>query len=89
MPGIYQNCDFNITYKQLIKFCKAGDFPLPLIKYLQQIYILGMQEKRGLYFSSCRGAPLPNEPVSKYICTNLPKTDDNDRTQENDLNALS
>ena len=48
-----------------------------------------MLEKRGegLYFP-CAGVPLPNEPVSQYKCVNLPKTDDDDRTNENDSNAL-
>ena len=49
-----------------------------------------MLEKRGegLYFP-CPGVPLPNEPVSQYKCVNLPKTDDDDdRTHENDSNAL-
>ena len=41
----------------------------------------------GLYFP-CGGAPLPNDPVSKYRCVNLPKTGDNYRTHENDANAL-
>ena len=41
-----------------------------------------MQEKRG-------GAPLHNEPASQYRCKNLPKTDDNDRTHENDANTPS
>ena len=35
------------------------------------------------------GAPLPNEPASHYKSVNLPKTDDNDSTHENDANALS
>ena len=32
---------------------------------------------------------LHNELVSQYSCKNLPKTDDNDRTYENDANNLS
>ena len=52
------------------------------------MYIESTGEEGGLYFA-CGGAPLPNELVSQYICVNLPKTDDNDRTHENDANALS
>ena len=63
MPGIYQNCDFNITYKQLIKFCKAGDFPQPLIKYLQQIYI-GNAGEEGGFTSHLAGVLL--SPMSRY-----------------------
>ena len=36
-----------------------------------------------------RGASLPKKPVSQYRCVSLPKPDDNDRTHENDANALS
>ena len=36
-----------------------------------------------------QGCSCPIEPVSQYRCMNLPKTDDNDRTHENDANALS
>ena len=28
MPGIYQNFDFNLTYKKFIKCYKTGDFHL-------------------------------------------------------------
>ena len=31
----------------------------------------------------------PNELISQYKCVNLPKTDDNNWTHENDANALS
>ena len=41
-----------------------------------------------LYFPN-RSAPLPNETVSQYRCMNLPKTVADDRTHENDANALS
>ena len=47
-----------------------------------------MGEEGGLYFPY-RGAPFPNEPVSQYRFVNLPKTGANDRTHENDANALS
>ena len=47
-----------------------------------------MQEKRGALLPM-QGCSCPIEPVSQYRCMNLPKTDDNDRTHENDANALS
>ena len=65
------------------------DFPLSLIMYFQQIYILGMWNKRGEHYFPCSVSPLPNEPVSLYRCVSLPKTDDNDRTHEIDANARS
>ena len=88
MKGNRGQFQINKKCQEFIKCCKAGNFLLSLI-YLQQIYILGMLEKRGegLYFP-CAGVPLPNEPVSQYKCVNLPKTDDDDRTHENDSNAL-
>ena len=51
-------------------------------------YIGNAREEGGLYFP-WRGAPHPNELASQYRCVNLPKTDDNDRTHENDANAQS
>ena len=45
--------------------------------------------RRGGAYFPCRVAPLPKEPVSQYRCMNLPKTDDNDKTHENDANTLS
>ena len=43
--------------------------------------MLGMWEKR-------RGF-IPHGPAPQYICTNLPKTDDTDRSHKNDVNTLS
>ena len=63
--------------------------PLPSIIFLQQIYMLGMWGKRGWDYFPCRGAPLPNEPVWQCRRMNLPKANANDRTHENDANALS
>ena len=47
-----------------------------------------MLEKRGGLYFPCAAAPLPSEPVPQYKCVNLPKTADNDRTHENNSNAL-
>ena len=49
-----------------------------------------MEEEEGVDFTSWyAGAPLRNEVISQYKCVNLPKTDDNNWTHENDANALS
>ena len=76
-----------------MKCCKAVDFPLPSIIFLEQLYILGRWEK-GLWgegrvgFTSHAGVIL--SPVSQYtIQINLPKTDADDRTNENDADSLS
>ena len=44
---------------------------------------------QGEFYFPCKGASLPNEPVSQYGCVSLPKTNANDRTHENDANALA
>ena len=46
-----------------------------------------MGEEEKLYTHA--GVLLPGEPVSQYICMNLPKTDNNDRTHKYDANTLS
>ena len=63
---------------------RLGVLPLSLIIYLQQMYWKG-----EMSFTLHAGVLLPNEPVSKYGCMNLPETDDNDRTHKNDANILS
>ena len=54
--------------------------------YIYSKYIYWECGRKGgehLYFP-CGDDPLPNELVSQYGCVNLPETDDNDRTHEND-----
>ena len=65
-----------------------GFFPVFNNIFTANTYIANVGEERGLYFP-CGGAPLPNERVLQHRCVNLPKTDGNNRTHENDANAPS
>ena len=65
-----------------------GFFPALDNIFTANTYIGNVGEE-GETLLPMRGTPLPNEPVSQYRRVNLPKTDDNDRTHENDANALS
>ena len=49
---------------------------------------MGMPKKKG-GFNIHAGVFLPSEPVSHYRCMNLPETDDDNRTHQNDANTPS
>ena len=65
--------------------CKTGDSTLPLIIYLQEIYLKYGRRAGGV--TSHAGVFLPSELLSQHRC--LPKNDNNDRTHKNDANTLS
>ena len=51
-----------------------------------------MGEEEGLHPlppPSLAGVFVPSEAVSQYICIKLPKTNDNDTAEKNDVNTLS